>query len=152
MNQLVLCVKLLVAALPVAVGFIDGLLFGLPVLLIQIVSAIQETQERVLTKHTRARPLCNKRGNWSTATWNALWGIPGCQWKKGWPHPLLICLPGSLRSYHPLHYLGQALFSAANQITSLVNFASCRQYQRFYFLPSYAEKVQSLLFSILSPF
>lgn len=54
MNQLVLCVKLLVAALPVAVGFIYGLLFGLPVLLIQVISAIQETQERVLIRHIRA--------------------------------------------------------------------------------------------------
>lgn len=63
MNQLVLRVKLLVAALPVAVGFIDGLLFGLPVLLIQVVSAVQETQERVLIKQIRVRSLWNKCGN-----------------------------------------------------------------------------------------
>lgn len=54
MNQLVLCVKFLVAALPVAVGFIYGLLFGLPVLFVQVISTVQETQERVLMKHTGA--------------------------------------------------------------------------------------------------
>lgn len=72
MNQLVLGVKFLVAALPVAVGFIDGLLFRLPILLIQIVSAIQETQERVLIKHIRARSLCNKCKETGTQPWNAL--------------------------------------------------------------------------------
>lgn len=51
MNQLVLCVKFLVAALPVAVGFIDGLLFRLSILFVQVISAIQQTQERVLMKH-----------------------------------------------------------------------------------------------------
>lgn len=50
MNELVLCVKLLVAALPVAVCFVYGLLFRLPVLFVQVISAIQQTQERVLGK------------------------------------------------------------------------------------------------------
>lgn len=52
MNQLILCVKLLAAILPVAVCFIDGLWFRLPILLIQVISAIQKTQERVLMKCT----------------------------------------------------------------------------------------------------
>lgn len=47
-NELVLCVKFLVAALPVAVCFIYGLLFRLPVLLVQVISTIQKTQEGVL--------------------------------------------------------------------------------------------------------
>jgi len=41
MNELVLRVKFLAAALPVTVGFIDGLWFRLPVILVQVISAIQ---------------------------------------------------------------------------------------------------------------
>lgn len=48
MNKLVLCVELFVAALPVAVGFVDGLWLRLPIFLVQVISAIQKTQERVL--------------------------------------------------------------------------------------------------------
>lgn len=60
MNKLVLCVKLLVAALPVAVCFIYGLLFRLPVLFVQVISAIQQTQERVLGKHMGTDSLWHK--------------------------------------------------------------------------------------------
>lgn len=47
-DELVLCVKFLVAALPVAVCFIYELLFRLPILLVQVISTIQKTQEGVL--------------------------------------------------------------------------------------------------------
>lgn len=47
-DKLVLCVKFLVAALPVAVCFIYELLFRLPILLVQVISTIQKTQEGVL--------------------------------------------------------------------------------------------------------
>lgn len=55
MDELVLCVKFLVAALPATVGFIDGLWFWFPILLVQVVSAVQKTQKRVLMKHKSKR-------------------------------------------------------------------------------------------------
>lgn len=60
MNKLVLCVKLLVAALPVAVCFIYGLLFRLTVFFVQVISAIQQTQEWVLDKYMGTDSLWHK--------------------------------------------------------------------------------------------
>lgn len=48
MNKLVLCVKLLVAAFPATVSFVDSLWLRFPILFVQVISAIQQTQERVL--------------------------------------------------------------------------------------------------------
>lgn len=52
MNELVLRVKLLVAALPATVGLIDGFWLVLPVLLVQVISAVQEPHQMILLKHT----------------------------------------------------------------------------------------------------
>lgn len=46
--------------------------------------------------------------------------IPECQWKRDWPHPPPIALPGSSRSCRPSHHLSQARSSAADQNTALI--------------------------------
>lgn len=102
-HQLLLGVKLLGTAVPVAVGFVDGLRLGFPVLLLQLVPDVEHAQQGVLggaqpaeRSRASALPLAGSGsgarehqgavpGVWAAGGRGLRTGaVPGCLGKPGW--------------------------------------------------------------------